>query len=188
MPSNPERRAQLADAGLRVLAVEGARGLTHRAVDKEAGVPQGTASNYFGSRDSLLVALGHRVFERLAPDPERLGAFAGRSADLALFTDYMRYIVERATAEPEVMLALMELRLEATRRPGLASLLGEILQRGYRADVAFSAEAGFAADGFDVALMHYAMDGLLLDLLTPSISAAHSTDDAIAALAQRLLG
>ncbi|MEV4352120.1 TetR family transcriptional regulator [Actinoplanes sp. NPDC049596] len=187
MPRNPERRAQLADAGLRVLAAEGARGLTHRSVDRAAEVPPGTASNYFGSRDALLVALGHRVFERLTPDPARLAAFAGREPDLKLFTDYMRYIVERATAEPEVMLALMELRLEATRRPGLAELLGDILQRGYRADVDFSRKAGFPTGPFDIALMHYAMDGLLLDLLTPSINAGRSPEEIVEALTRRLI-
>jgi DNA-binding transcriptional regulator YbjK len=188
VPRNPERRAQLADSGLRVLAAEGARGLTHRAVDRAANVPLGTASNYFVSRDALLVALGHRVFERLAPGPDRLSALKHREPDLSLFTDYMRYIVERATAEPEVMLALMELRLEATRRPELRRLLGDILQRAYRSDVAFSREAGFPAGPSDIALMHYAMDGLLLDILTPSINAALSTEDVVGALVRRIIG
>ena len=53
MPPNPVRRAQLADAGIRILAREGARGLTHRAVDAEAGVPTGTASNYFRTREAI---------------------------------------------------------------------------------------------------------------------------------------
>ncbi|GAA2530874.1 TetR/AcrR family transcriptional regulator [Pilimelia columellifera] len=187
MPSNPERRAQLADAGLRILAAGGARGLTHRAVDRAAGVPLGTASNYFGSRNSLLIALGQRVFERLAPDPERVSALAHRQPDVSLFTDYMRYIVERAMADPEVMLALMELRLEATRRPELRGLLGDVLQRNYHANIAFSQEADFTVGPGDIALMQYAMDGLLLDMLTPSIDADHSTEDVVATLTQRLL-
>src|ERR671914_3930 len=54
MAGNPERRAALVDAGVEVLAREGARGLTFRAVDVEAGVPVGTASNYFTGRDDRL--------------------------------------------------------------------------------------------------------------------------------------
>ena len=37
MPINSERREQIADAALEVLATEGAHGLTHRAVDARAG-------------------------------------------------------------------------------------------------------------------------------------------------------
>ena len=51
-----------------VVARDGARGLTHRSVDREAGTPIGTASNYFGSRDDLIAALVTRIAERLAPD------------------------------------------------------------------------------------------------------------------------
>ena len=74
MVRNDDRRRDLADAGLSVLAREGARGLTHRAVDHEAGVPTGTASNYFRSRDALIAALVERIGQRLAPDPATLPA------------------------------------------------------------------------------------------------------------------
>ena len=40
---NDQRRATLVDAAIEVLAREGARGLTFRAVDAEAAVPAGTA-------------------------------------------------------------------------------------------------------------------------------------------------
>ena len=69
MVSNPQRRDLLADAGLLVLARAGARGLTHRAVDQEAGVPVGTASNYFRTRDALFGGLAERIFARMAPSP-----------------------------------------------------------------------------------------------------------------------
>ena len=36
-----DRQAALSDAGLRLVARDGLRGLTHRAVDAEAGVPLG---------------------------------------------------------------------------------------------------------------------------------------------------
>ena len=65
---NDERRGALVDAAIEVLAKEGARGLTFRAVDAEAAVPAGTASNYFTNRDHLLTQAGVRVYERLQPD------------------------------------------------------------------------------------------------------------------------
>ncbi|MFI0930300.1 TetR/AcrR family transcriptional regulator [Streptomyces sp. NPDC021019] len=52
MAKNPRRRVVLTDAAIDLLAHEGARGLTFRAVDARAGVPVGTASNYFSGRDA----------------------------------------------------------------------------------------------------------------------------------------
>ena len=75
MRRNVERRTALVDAAIEVLAREGARGLTFRAVDAEAGVPTGTASNYFADRDDLLMQAGRRVYDRLRPDEATL---AGR--------------------------------------------------------------------------------------------------------------
>ncbi|SCF44026.1 TetR/AcrR family transcriptional regulator [Micromonospora mirobrigensis] len=188
MPRNPERRILLADAGLRVLAVGGARGLTHRAVDAEAGVPVGTASNYFPSRAALLAGLAERIFDRMAPDPEVLAALSRREPSLALVTDYLRHIVERTTREPELTRALFELRLEASRRPELRAALGEVLRRGYADDVAFHVAAGLPGGAFEVALLHHAVDGLLLDLLTTSIDAGYDVDRVVSALVSRLVG
>ena len=42
------RRALIADAAISTLARDGMRGLTHRAVDRAAGLPEGSASYYFG--------------------------------------------------------------------------------------------------------------------------------------------
>lgn len=186
MARNPERRALLADAGLRVLAASGARGLTHRAVDAEAGVPTGTASNYFPSRAALLGALGERIFDRMAPEPAVLARLGGREPSLELVTDYLRHIVERAAREPELTRALFELRLEASRRPELRAL-SDVLRRGYADDVAFHVAAGLPGGAFEVALLHYAVDGLLLDLLTTSVDAGFDTDQVVSALVSRLV-
>ncbi|MEU4640335.1 TetR family transcriptional regulator [Micromonospora sp. NPDC023814] len=188
MARNVERRAALADAGLRVLAATGARGLTHRAVDAEAGVPTGTASNYFRSRDALLGALGERIMERFAPDEGVLAELGAREPSLELFVDYLRYIVERTTRQPDLTRALIELRLEAVRRPDLARVLGDTLRRGYRDDVAFHIASGLPGGAFEVALLHYAMDGLLLDLLSTSIDAGFDPDEVIVAFVSRLVG
>ncbi|MEV4465808.1 TetR family transcriptional regulator [Micromonospora echinofusca] len=188
MARNVERRAALADAGLRVLAATGARGLTHRAVDAEAGVPTGTASNYFRSRDALLGALGERIMERFAPDEQVLAELGAREPSLELFTDYLRYIVERTTRQPDLTRALIELRMEAARRPDLARILGDTLRRGYRDDVAFHLASGLPGGAFEVALLHYAVDGLLLDLLGTSIEAGFDPDDVVVAFVSRLVG
>ncbi|WP_040163073.1 TetR/AcrR family transcriptional regulator [Microbacterium gorillae] len=187
MARNIDRRAALADAGLRVLATEGARGLTHRAVDAAAGVPRGTASNYFGTRDELIGALVARIGERLTPDTITHAQLASRTPDRALFAAYVRDIAERLTAAPEVTLALFELRLEAARRPAVAAALGDWLRQGFAADVAFTTAAGLPATAADIALFHYAVDGLMLDRLTTPLDPDTPTSAVIDRLVDRLL-
>ncbi|QNE20042.1 TetR family transcriptional regulator [Kribbella qitaiheensis] len=187
MPRNPERRTQLADAGLAVLAESGARGLTHRAVDAAAGLPAGTASNYFRTRDALLGALGERIFERLAPDDAVLAPLAEREPSIDLVVDYVRYIVERLLGRPELSLALFDLRLEAARNPGLHEILARTLRQGFDTDVSFHVQAGLPGGAEEVRLLHFALDGLVLDQLTPGTGRPYDIDAITAKIVRRLV-
>lgn len=57
------RRRILCDAAIQLLADEGAKGLTHRKVERQAGLPDGTTSSYFRTRSALLRATAERVAE-----------------------------------------------------------------------------------------------------------------------------
>jgi DNA-binding transcriptional regulator YbjK len=57
------RKSRLADAAVDVLGHDGVRALTHRAVDARAGVPQGTCSYHFPTRNALLTAALERIAE-----------------------------------------------------------------------------------------------------------------------------
>lgn len=187
MAKNEARRGRLADAGIAVLARDGSRGLTHRAIDREAEVPTGTTSNYFRSRDLLIAGLFERIGERLAPTEEDLARRAGQQPGRALFADYIRDIVRRLTAEPAVTRALFELRLDSARRPDLASILGPWLRSGFEGDIDFNRSAGLPGGRIEIALFHYAIDGLLFDRLTTPIDPGIPTDDVIDALVAGLL-
>ncbi len=64
------RREQLLDAAVNVLALRGARELTHRAVDHEADLPAGSTSNVFRTRASLIDGiLQHLIDHELANLP-----------------------------------------------------------------------------------------------------------------------
>ncbi|GAA1776158.1 TetR/AcrR family transcriptional regulator [Luedemannella helvata] len=58
------RREDLLDAAITVLGEGGMRALTHRAVDAAAGLPPGSTSNYFRTRDTLLTAVVERFVDR----------------------------------------------------------------------------------------------------------------------------
>ncbi|KAB1660309.1 TetR family transcriptional regulator [Pseudoclavibacter chungangensis] len=187
MAKNEARRNALADAGIVVLAREGSRGLTHRAIDQEAGVPVGTASNYFRSRDALVSGLADRIGARLAPTPDDLQRRGERAPGRALFADYLRDIVRRLMAEPDVTRALFELRLESGRRPELEAVFGPWLRAGFEADLAFNVAAGLPGGRREIALFRYAIDGFLLDRLTTPVDPDTSSDVVIDALVAGLL-
>ncbi|MGV2982278.1 TetR/AcrR family transcriptional regulator [Microbacterium sp. AGC85] len=187
MAKNEARRALLADAGIAVLAREGSRGLTHRAIDAEASVPVGTASTYFRSREALITGLFERIGVRLAPTSAELEARAAEHPSRELFADYIRDIVRRLLTNREVTLALYELRLDAARRPELAASLGEWQRTGFDGDVAFNEAAGLPGGRREVALFHYAIEGLVFDRLTSPIDPGTPTDEVVDALVAGLL-
>ncbi|ELS51626.1 TetR/AcrR family transcriptional regulator [Streptomyces viridochromogenes] len=113
-------RADLvADTALALLAERGMRGLTHRAVDEAAGLPQGSTSNLARTRQALLELAVRRLADREArvlaldelPDPH--GGLDALADGLALATH------RSLTRNRELTLARYELALEATRRPEL---------------------------------------------------------------------
>ena len=79
MPETTQRRDAVLAAAVEVLGHGGSRALTHRAVDRAAGVAEGTTSNYFRTRKALVAGvLGHISQAEAAPlddliPPEGLG-------------------------------------------------------------------------------------------------------------------
>jgi AcrR family transcriptional regulator len=72
-----DRFAALTDAAIDVLADLGMRGLTHRAVDTRAGLPQGTTSAYFRTRKTLIEAVVRRLADLDRADLDRADLAAG---------------------------------------------------------------------------------------------------------------
>jgi DNA-binding transcriptional regulator YbjK len=117
--ADDSRRTRLADAAITTLAREGSRGLTHRAVDRTAGVPEGSTSYYFRTRLDLLRAIVRRMSEL---DTASLPAL--EHADGGEFEEAFTAAVQGLVTDGrERQLARYELTLEATRRPELREAL-----------------------------------------------------------------
>ena len=67
-PNVEQRRRELCDAAIELLAEDGARGLTHLRVDRRAGVADGTTSFYYQTRSALLRGVTGRVVQLDADD------------------------------------------------------------------------------------------------------------------------
>ncbi|WP_436786897.1 TetR/AcrR family transcriptional regulator [Yinghuangia sp. YIM S10712] len=165
----PSRRVQLLDAAIRVIAAHGLRGLTHRAVQQEAGLPHGSVTYYFKTRDQLVFGVIDRLTEL-----ER--AQAGEVADELLRTmavhpfepDYPRIAeLTRAwwTSSRDRQVARYELQLEGKREPRIheamqkaATEFGKLTEL-----VALATGSANAADDGEVLLAY--IDGLMFHYL-----------------------
>jgi DNA-binding transcriptional regulator YbjK len=165
------RRAEIADAAIATLTRGGMRGLTHRAVDRAAGLPEGSASYYFRTRQALLQATVERLAELDTTDMldstgmlPSAGLAALPGLDLDTFVDAAAGIIESwLTTGRERQLARYELALEATRRPELRQAL-VTAGAAIRAMVASQfAAAGVRQPGRRAADFVAFLDGLLFD-------------------------
>ena len=159
------RRAEIADAAITTLARQGMRGLTHRAVDRAAGLPEGSASYYFRTRQALLTATVERPAELTSADMLRSSSLPVQSGhELDTFAAAAAAIIEGwLTTGRERQLARYELALEATRRPELRDAL---IASGaaIRAMVASQfAAAGIRQPGQRAANFVAFVDGLVFD-------------------------
>ena len=188
MRQNPERRTALLDAAIEVLAREGSRGLTLRAVDTAAGVPPGTSSNYFANRAQLLGQVMHRVHERLAPDEAELARTLRRPPSRELVVTLMHELMERVRRDRSSHLAMLEMRLEATRRPELQAELTRAFGEELEANVEFHVGAGLPGDRTSAVVLYLAMLGMILDDLTvPGVLSPYGSDALIDEVVARIL-
>ncbi|MFH9224338.1 TetR/AcrR family transcriptional regulator [Streptomyces lydicus] len=213
-PSAASRPQLIADTALRLLAERGMRGLTHRAVDEAAGLPQGSTSNLARTRAALLEAAVGRLAEReaavLTPDelprPQRdrpsgaeagagpgagaasgAGAAAG-GAEVPALAEALSLALHRyLTHHRELLLARYELALEATRRPALR----EVYDRAGRAFrepvVAMLAAAGSAAPERHALSVVAWCDGVLFSCTAGQFHAAVPTRAALRTSCAELL-
>ena len=108
-PNPAERRRDLCDAAIQLLADDGAKGLSHLKVDRKAGVPDGTTSFYFRTREALLHAVADSAD----------GSGDNPSPSL------LSQVVIQAGSEPQLSRtrARYELAMQAARDQELAAIL-----------------------------------------------------------------
>ncbi|CUR58239.1 Regulatory protein, TetR [metagenome] len=156
------RMEQLLSAAVVVVSDGGMRGLTHRAVDREAGLPEGSCSAYLRTRRALQTALAEYVGSHLAADVRALSeVLAGCPGDHDRAISETAALFERWLHGRELV-TRFELGLEAARDPELAAqfsvwrtelieVVGEVLSTG-----GVSSEAAYAET------LVVALDGVLL--------------------------
>ena len=119
VPLGADRRDAIADAAIHLVATRGLRGLTHRAVDAEAGLPPGSTSYYLRTRNALLTACVNRMFSR------DVSGMSPGDLDVPPLDLLVGMTVGLAHNRPDDLIARYELSLEASRQPDLRAAIDE---------------------------------------------------------------
>ena len=183
MPPNPERRTQILDAAIDILADSGVGGLTHRHVDDRANLPAGTTSNYFRTRQALLEATAARTVDLHWQRVEALQSAIGPLTREGVKTLMIRMLSPEDDAR-RWTLARFELFMEGTRRPELLPFLKELQAAAVKSATLILESAGFTPTPAGVQELSRLLNGLAFTDLT--LPPAAGTGDP-AGLIDRLL-
>ena len=183
MPANPERRNQILDAAIDILCDDGVGGLTHRQVDSRAGVPAGTTSNYFRTRQALLEAAAARTVDMHWQRVEALQAAVG-----PMSRDAVKALMIRMLKPEEQFrrwtLARFELFMESTRREELRPLMKELQAAAVKSATLIFEAAGFTPAPERMDELSRVLNGFVFSNLT--VAPEPGTQD-VAGFVDRLL-
>ncbi|MCX4386829.1 hypothetical protein OG777_07785 [Micromonospora peucetia] len=155
-----KRRAEIIEATLAVVTRDGAAGVTHRTVAKQAGITTSLSTYYFTALDDLLVAALSSVADTYTA---RIRQIIDEPGDK--LHGLAELIVESGGPGRERALAERELSTLAARRPALAPVA-----RQWRENVAELA-ATLTNDPEAIAALVAASDGLCTAILIDNIPA-----------------
>lgn len=116
------RQERLLTCAISVVGELGMRGLTHRALDRAAELPEGTCSVYYRTRLALLTALTEFVATRLNDDVKALAAGLPEPSHAERKVIGIQATIEllqRWSERPDLIITISELGLEAARTPSL---------------------------------------------------------------------
>ena len=119
------RQAQILDAAIETIGTAGMRGLTHRAVDEAAGLPQGSTSNHFRSRDALLTGVAERFAERERAAFEEIARTEVVVTGADLGRTIGRFAIEATRDHRSLSLARYSLLVESALQPTLQQMMRE---------------------------------------------------------------
>jgi AcrR family transcriptional regulator len=118
------RRDDLLDAAIAVLGESGIHKLTHRAVDAAAGLPAGSTSNHFRTRDALLNAVVERFAARERANWENIATQAVPTTPRELAEALAAAAQDAAGPHRTLTLARYAILVEAAIHPPLRAQLG----------------------------------------------------------------
>ncbi|MEU7902858.1 TetR family transcriptional regulator [Actinoplanes sp. NPDC049118] len=182
------RHRLVADAALVVLAEQGSRGLTHRAVDAAAGLPPGSASYYYRSRAALLAACVQRLIDQDHDQLDALTPMATATGPAALSEALAGLLHHWLTTDRRRHLARYELTMESVRRPELATELHAAGSALRQRIAAVLAGLGAPDPARQARLLVACIDGILFDNIAGANASSPMSAADLHAAARDLIG
>jgi AcrR family transcriptional regulator len=163
-------RLEILDAALRVIAREGVRGVSHRAVAQEAGVNLSLTTYYFVNLTELIASAFRRFLQSHYPEInasfeqgfryiDKLGAQALADVEgRRRLRDYLqkricRYVEDKITQYPEAMAAEHHFFFEVLHDEGLIELANEHRRRLTEPFIALCERLGSSQPAVDADLL-----------------------------------
>lgn len=118
----------MAEAAIAIIARDGLRALTHRAVDRELDLPPGSTSYYLRTHRLLVEAVVHRLAERTSSDvsaasPSAVAATATTVGSVEELSHALSLLLDRLAARRDDHLVRWALAVDLTRDPDLHAFL-----------------------------------------------------------------
>jgi AcrR family transcriptional regulator len=184
----------MAEAAIAIVAREGLRALTHRAVDRELDLPAGSTSYYLRTHRQLVEAVVRRLAERTSSDvtaAEPPPAPPTGTPSVEELSQALAGLLDRLASRRDDHLVRWALAVDLTRDPELHAFLtsrspvrAELLARGQDLLDRLGVEDPAGQAPGLVALV----DGLLFDRLAGSSAAGGVPADAVTVLRSYLQG
>lgn len=169
-PDN-ERRLLLLDSTLRLIAAGGTDAVSHRSVADLAGVPLGSTTYWFASRQEMLrEALEQFARDEIEAIRERLAGVLGRRLSRRRLVDeFAAHLLAQLGEDRWRTMAQYALLQEAARDPGLERVCREWTAAWEQALVEVFSSLGARSPELEARMFLAMLDGLLIDeLATPS--------------------
>jgi TetR/AcrR family transcriptional regulator, regulator of biofilm formation and stress response len=154
------RREQILEATLRVIGRSGREAVTHRAVAEEAGVPLGSTTYYFDSRDDLLGQALEHVARKETDRHTQLGHELRKARSSRQLADMLLDQLVFEIDDRDAYVAEYELWLEASRRPDLREAATAWCDAVQLAVAGAMEKLGSTDPAADASLVVAAIDGL----------------------------
>ncbi|MEU2040166.1 TetR/AcrR family transcriptional regulator [Nocardia niwae] len=162
------KRELVLDAAIDLLGSRGTRALTHRAVDEAAGLPAGSASNYFRTREALLIGVTERLEARDYANWEVLIRQPAPGTIDELVDGMAAFVAHAAGGDRVRTLARYALFLEGQFIPALR----DSIRRGHLRLTEWTATllACVGADGTLARILVDQLDGIILHQLVNPVA------------------
>jgi DNA-binding transcriptional regulator YbjK len=189
--NNTDRRAAIGDAAIGIVARSGLRSLTHRAIDRELGLPAGSTSYYARTRRRLVETMVQRLADRTVRDLRPAPAPAPPPADVAGTARALAGLVDRLASRPDDHRVRYALAVDLAGDPELHAVI--TTASPVRADMLAAAAATLERIGVPEPRRHAPglvalVDGLLFDRVAGAGRDPASRPDAEALLHAYLRG